>query len=132
MIPLVGFLPPSDLRVRGTITAIERHLIRDGFVFRYHTDDRIDGLPPEEGVFLLCNFWLADNLALVGRRADAQRLFIRLLGLRNDVGLLSEAYDCEAGRLLGNFPQAFSHVALINTACNLAQARGPAEHRSQR
>jgi GH15 family glucan-1,4-alpha-glucosidase len=131
MIPLVGFLPASDPRMHGTITAIERHLSRDGFVLRYDTVNGIDGLPPGEGAFLLCTFWLADNLALLGRRADAQRIFTRLLELRNDVGLLSEEYDLGTGRLLGNFPQAFSHVALVNTAWNLTQAEGPAAHRLQ-
>jgi GH15 family glucan-1,4-alpha-glucosidase len=131
MVPLVGFLPASDPRVHGTIKAIEHYLTRDGFVLRYDTADSIDGLPAGEGAFLLCTFWLADNLALIGRRAEARHLFTRLLELRNDVGLLSEEYDPEAGRLLGNFPQAFSHVALVNTAWNLTQAEGPAEHRLQ-
>jgi GH15 family glucan-1,4-alpha-glucosidase len=131
MLPLVGFLPASDARVRGTVEAIERELLFDGFVFRYAPDgsEHVDGLPPGEGVFLPCTFWLADNLLLLGRRDDARRLFERLLAVRNDVGLLSEEYDPRTGRLLGNFPQAFSHVSLINTARNLSQAGGPAHHR---
>lgn len=132
MIPLVGFLPPSDPRVIGTVRAIECELVRDGFVLRYMHGPRtpaIDGLPPGEGVFLPCSFWLADNYVLQGRDEDAEKLFERLLGLRNDVGLLSEEYDVESGRLVGNFPQAFSHVALVNTACNLSHMHGPAAHR---
>ena len=129
MIPLVGFLPPADPRVRGTIAAIQRDLVRDGFVARYDPKQEVDGLPPGEGVFLPCTFWLADNLALQGRQSDAQELFERLLSLCNDVGLLSEEYDPEKRRLLGNFPQAFTHVSLINTACNLSRATGPARDR---
>jgi GH15 family glucan-1,4-alpha-glucosidase len=129
MMPLVGFLPPEDPRVRGTVEAIERELLRDGFVMRYPTTPEVDGLPPGEGVFLACTFWLADNYALLGRRADAQHCFERLLGLQNDVGLLSEQYDPGAKRLTGNFPQAFSHVSLINTACNLSPSPGPADVR---
>jgi GH15 family glucan-1,4-alpha-glucosidase len=125
MLPLVGFLSPQDPRIRGTVEAIERELLRDGFVIRYPTHPRVDGLPPGEGVFLACTFWLADNLILLGRQADAQRLFERLLDLRNDLGLLSEQYEPASRRFLGNFPQAFSHVSLINTACNLAR-QGPA------
>jgi len=129
MIPLVGFLPASDARVRGTVEAIERHLVTNGFVARYRTRPDVDGLPPGEAAFLACTFWLADNLALLGRKEDALRLFERLLKLRNDVGLLSEEYDPEKKRLLGNFPQAFSHIALINTACNLSPTVGPADDR---
>ncbi len=130
MMPLVGFLPASDPRIRGTLAAIERHLLQDGFVARYSTSETVDGLPPGEGAFLPCTFWLADNLALVGRRAEAEALFERLLALRNDVGLLSEEYDVTARRLIGNFPQAFSHVGLVNTAHNLTRHhRGPAEDR---
>jgi GH15 family glucan-1,4-alpha-glucosidase len=132
MIPLVGFLPPSDARVQGTVEAIEQRLMIDGFIVRYPTTADLDGLPEGEGAFLACTFWLADALALMGRRDDAGRLFERLLRLRNDVGLLSEEYDLVAGRLVGNFPQAFSHVALVNTACNLAGAEGPAAHRQHR
>jgi GH15 family glucan-1,4-alpha-glucosidase len=129
MIPLVGFLPPEDPRVRGTVEAIERQLTRDAFVARYVTVPVVDGLPPGEGAFLLCSFWLVDNLALLGRTDDARRLFERLLEVRSEVGLLSESYDVDAGRLVGNYPQAFSHVGLINTAHNLSRARGPAEER---
>jgi GH15 family glucan-1,4-alpha-glucosidase len=131
MIALVGFLPASDPRVGGTVEAIQRHLMRDGFVARYESKQAVDGLPPGEGAFLPCTFWLADNLALLGRRQDATRLFERLLELRNDVGLLSEEYDPESRRLVGNFPQAFSHVGLVNTAMNLSSAAGPADQRPQ-
>jgi len=130
MIPLVGFLPPTDPRVRGTVAAIERELVSDGFVRRYSTESGVDGLPPGEGVFLACSFWLVDNWVLQGRRDEARRLFERLLSLRNDVGLLAEQYDPRARRLLGNFPQALSHIALINSACNLSGALRPAEHRA--
>ena len=129
MMALVGFLPPSDRRIQGTVEAIERELVRDGFVARYPTTPGIDGLPPGEGTFLACSFWLADNLALLGRQDDARRCFERLLELRNDVGLLAEEYDPESKRLVGNFPQAFSHVALINTAWNLSRSPGPADIR---
>jgi GH15 family glucan-1,4-alpha-glucosidase len=132
MIPLVGFLPATDPRVRSTLEAIERELLSDGFVLRYPTDAEgsVDGLPPGEGAFLPCTFWLADNLHLVGREDDARRVFDRLLALRNDLGLLSEEYDPHAGRLLGNFPQAFTHVGLVNTAANLSPRRGgPARDR---
>lgn len=129
MLPLVGFLPAADPRMVGTVRAIERHLVSDGFVARYRTDPDVDGLPPGEGAFLPCTFWLADNLALQGRRAEARALFERLLAIRNDVGLLSEEYEPIAGRLVGNFPQAFSHVGLVNTARNLTSPGGPAEHR---
>jgi GH15 family glucan-1,4-alpha-glucosidase len=130
MLPLVGFLPADDARMRGTVTAIERDLVVDGFVRRYHTEAKVDGLPPGEGAFLPCSFWLADNYALQGRTDDALALFERLLAVRNDLGLLAEEYDPRAGRLLGNFPQAFSHVSLVNTARNLTPDRtGPAEDR---
>jgi GH15 family glucan-1,4-alpha-glucosidase len=129
MIPLVGFLPPTDPRVRGTVEAVERGLMESGFVKRYSTHTDVDGLPGTEGAFLACSFWLADNLTLLGRDADARRLFERLLGLCNDVGLLSEEVDPKTGRFLGNFPQAFSHVGLINTARNLSGSGGPAEDR---
>jgi GH15 family glucan-1,4-alpha-glucosidase len=131
MIPLVGFLEASDPRVRGTVQAIERDLMRDGLVARYCTKPGLDGLPAGEGVFLACSFWLADNFALLGRQDDAVRLFERLLELRNDVGLLSEEYDPSKRRLVGNFPQAFSHVSLINTATNLSRYTGPAEDRQR-
>jgi GH15 family glucan-1,4-alpha-glucosidase len=120
MMPLVGFLPANDPRVASTIRAIERGLLRDGFVERYETHGEVDGLPGKDGSFLPCTFWLADCLALQGRRDEARAIFERLLAIRNDVGLLSEEYDPGAKRMLGNFPQAFSHVALINTAMGLA------------
>ena len=133
MIPLVGFLPPDDPRVQGTVAAIEKGLMTDGFVSRYNPGSEIDGLPPGEATFLLCTFWLADNYALMGRRDDARRVFDRLLAIRNDVGLLSEAYDPATKRLLGNFPQAFSHIGLVNTAANLRRgSSGPAGHRQTR
>jgi GH15 family glucan-1,4-alpha-glucosidase len=119
MLPLVGFLPPDDPRVAGTVDAIQRELVEDGFVLRYRTEHTDDGLPGSEGAFLPCTFWLVQCLALVGRRAEATTLFERLLGLRNDVGLLSEEYDTHARRLVGNFPQAFSHVGLVNSAASL-------------
>ncbi len=131
LIPLVGFLPPSDPRVVGTVEAIRKHLCHDGFVARYDTSSDVDGLPAGEGAFLPCTFWLADNLVLLGRRDEARELFERLLKLRNDVGLLSEEYDPQARRLVGNFPQAFSHVGLVNTAQNLSQEGGPAHDRMQ-
>jgi GH15 family glucan-1,4-alpha-glucosidase len=129
MVPLVGFLPPSDPRVRGTVEAIQRELCEDGLVLRYRTERTADGLPPGEGVFLPCSFWLVDCLALLGRRGEARALLERLLRLRNDVGLLSEEYDTSRRRLVGNFPQAFSHVALVNAARNLTRPGGPAERR---
>jgi len=129
MIPLVGFLPANDARCIGTVTAIERELTNDGFVLRYTRDARVDGLESREGSFLPCSFWLADNYALMGDTAKAAGLFEKLLDIRNDVGLLSEEYDAEAQRLVGNFPQAFSHVSLINTAHNLTQV-SPAVHRA--
>jgi GH15 family glucan-1,4-alpha-glucosidase len=120
LIPAVGFLPADDPRVRGTIAAIERELVVDGLVRRYDTASGADGLPPGEGAFLACSFWLADALAMTGRRDAASELFERLLALRNDLGLLAEEYDPVARRQLGNFPQAFSHAALIGTAFRLA------------
>jgi GH15 family glucan-1,4-alpha-glucosidase len=132
MMPLVGFLPISDERVQRTVTAIEQQLSIDGFVHRYRTVPDVDGLPPGEATFLLCSFWLADNLHLLGRHDDARRLFERLLSIRNDVGLLSEGYDTSQKRLAGNFPQAFSHVGLINTAMNLSARQAPAQERSER
>jgi GH15 family glucan-1,4-alpha-glucosidase len=113
----VGFLPPTDERVVSTIEAIQRDLVADGFVLRYRAEQsNVDGLPGGEGVFLLCTFWLVDALHMIGRTAEARELFERLLALQNDVGLLAEEYDPRAKRMLGNFPQAFSHVALVNTA----------------
>jgi GH15 family glucan-1,4-alpha-glucosidase len=121
LLPLVGFLPSSDPRVRGTIEAVERELLQDGFLLRYRTHEQgVDGLPPGEGVFLPCSFWLADCYELLGRHDEAHELFERLVGLANDLGLLSEEYDPAAGRLLGNFPQAFTHLALVNSAFNVA------------
>ena len=121
LIPQLGFLPPEDPRVIGTIEAIERELIVDGLVMRYPTHSGSDGLPAGEGAFLVCSFWLANSLALIGRREDAVALFERLLALRNDLGLLAEEYDPRAKRFLGNFPQAFSHIGVINTAAHLAK-----------
>jgi GH15 family glucan-1,4-alpha-glucosidase len=131
LIALVGFLPASDPRVRGTVEAIERDLTADGLVMRYDTRKGSDGLPEGEGAFLACSFWLADNLVLLGRHDEAKRLYERLLSLRNDVGLLSEEYDPRANRLVGNFPQAFSHIAIINTAHNLTRKAKPAEQRCE-
>ncbi|MFP3565952.1 glycoside hydrolase family 15 protein [Paraburkholderia sp. SIMBA_030] len=119
LLPLVGFLPPDDPRVKGTVAAIEKNLMRDGFVMRYRTTEYDDGLPPGEGTFLACSFWMVDNLALQGRIGEAHAMYERLLALCNDVGLLSEEYDPAAKRLVGNFPQAFSHVALVHTGLNL-------------
>jgi carbohydrate kinase (thermoresistant glucokinase family) len=130
LIPLVGFLPADDPRVRGTVAAIERELMVDGLVLRYRTVTDIDGLAPGEGVFLPCSFWLANNYKLQHRDAEARALFERLLSLRNDVGLLAEEYDPKAQRQLGNFPQAFSHLALIGTALSLHDV-GPAQQRGQ-
>ncbi len=133
MVPIVGFLPATDEKVRGTVAAIERELLVDGFVQRYtqHAGTDVDGLPPGEGAFLACTFWLADNYALMGRHDEANVVFERLLALRNDVGLLSEEYDPKAGRLVGNFPQAFSHVPLIDTARTLSTARAGSEDRQR-
>ncbi|MDQ3364478.1 MAG: glycoside hydrolase family 15 protein [Myxococcota bacterium] len=129
---LVGFLPATDPRIVGTIRAIERELLHDGLVLRYRTEETDDGLPPGEGAFLACSFWLADNYALMGRAEEARALFDRLLSLRNDVGLLAEEYDPVARRLLGNFPQAFSHVGVVNTAFNLTQSEAtPAGERQK-
>jgi GH15 family glucan-1,4-alpha-glucosidase len=155
MVALVGFLPPDDPRIVGTVEAIERDLLVDGFVLRYRTEvrhphdagdgppgpaapevegqDTVDGLPPGEGAFLLTTFWLVDNLVMIGRLDEARATFERLLGLRNDVGLLSEEYDPVERRLLGNFPQAFSHVGLLNSAANLERGvEGPAGRRARR
>lgn len=129
LIPLVGFLGPDDPRVKGTVAMIEKRLLRGGFVERYDSQTTVDGLAGREGVFLPCSFWLVDNYMLQGREAEARKLFENLLSLRNEVGLLSEEYDPEGRRLLGNFPQALTHVALINSALNLTRARKPAEHR---
>ena len=127
----VGFLSPQDPRFRGTVEAIERRLMVDGFVLRYATETSEDGLPPGEGAFLACSFWLVDAYILLGRQNDARQLFDRLVALCNDVGLLSEEYDTRGGRMVGNFPQAFSHVALVNSACNLMAGAKPAEQRAE-
>ncbi len=129
MMPLVGFLPPNDPRVVGTIEAIQRELTVDGLVARYRLNSTLSNLPPGQGVFLPCSFWLVDALASIGRHEDALRLFERLAGLVNEVGLLAEEYDPAAKRFLGNFPQAFTHVAMVNSAFNLWKQSGPAEHR---
>jgi GH15 family glucan-1,4-alpha-glucosidase len=131
MLPLVGFLPVSDPRVVGTIALIEKHLMSDGFVYRYRCDEEVEHLPPGEGAFILCTFWMIDNLAVLGRHAQAREMFERLLALRNDVGLLSEEYDVAGRRFLGNFPQAFSHLALINSARYLTGPGGPAEEQTR-
>jgi GH15 family glucan-1,4-alpha-glucosidase len=130
LLPTLGFLPPADPRVLGTVEAIERGLLVDGLVKRYDATKSDDGLSSEEGVFLACSFWLVDAYVMLGRVADARRMFERLLTLCNDVGLLSEEYDTRTGRLLGNFPQALSHIALINSAFNLNEAAKPALQRS--
>ena len=130
LLPLVGFLPKSDPRVRSTVEAIERRLLCDGLVRRYESKAHSDGLPRGEGAFLACSFWLADNYVLLGRHDDARRLFERLLALRNDVGLLSEEYDPKNRRFLGNFPQSFSHIGIVNTALNLIRESGPARERA--
>ena len=131
LLPLVGFLPAHDPRVSGTVDAIRRDLMLDGFVRRYHTQETRDGLPPGEGAFLACSFWLADNLLLQGRIGKARELFERLLAIRNDVGLLAEEYDPVEARQLGNFPQAFSHLALVGTALNFERTGArPVEQRS--
>ena len=132
MMALVGFLPASDSRIRGTVAAIEKRLMVDGLVMRYDTRATDDGLPAGEGAFLACSFWLADNYILLGRTDDARELFERLISLRNDVGLLAEEFDPRLRRQLGNFPQAFSHLALVDTALNLAARDGkPAEQRAE-
>ena len=130
LLPLVGFLPADDVRIAGTLDAIGRRLVFDGLVFRYDTGQTEDGLPPGEGAFIACSLWFADNLILAGRKAEARAMFERVLALRNDVGLLAEEYDPRTKRQMGNFPQAFSHVALVNTALNLTRSEGPAEERS--
>jgi GH15 family glucan-1,4-alpha-glucosidase len=129
LIPIVGFLSPDDPRVRGTVAMVEKRLLRGGLVERYDSQSRVDGLAGREGVFLPCSFWLVDSYVLQGRDAEARQLFENLLSLRNEVGLLSEEYDPEGRRLLGNFPQALTHVALVNSALNLTRGRKPAEHR---
>jgi len=133
LIPLVGFLPASDPRVRGTVKAVEEKLLIAGeFVRRYETEESGDGLPAGEGAFLPCSFWLIENYIMLGRRAEARTLFERLLSRCNDVGLLSEEIDLTTGRMLGNFPQAYSHVGLINCALSLSRESGPAKERGER
>jgi GH15 family glucan-1,4-alpha-glucosidase len=132
LIPLVGFLPATDRRMRSTVRAIEKRLlVRDEFALRYERANPGDGLPPGEGAFLACSFWLVDNYILQGRYIEGRRLFDRLLSRCNEVGLLAEEYDPFAGRMLGNFPQAYSHIGLICCALNLARETGPAEDRAQ-
>jgi GH15 family glucan-1,4-alpha-glucosidase len=132
LIPIVGFLPANDPRVLGTLRAIEDRLLIGGeFVMRYESEHTRDGLPPGEGTFLACSFWLIDNYILQGRHAEARKLFDRLLARRNDVGLLAEELDPLTGRMLGNFPQAFSHVGLINSALSLSREMGPVEERAE-
>jgi len=131
LLPAVGFLPVSDPRIEQTITAIERRLLRDGFVMRYDTAIDHDGLPPGEGAFLARSFWLVDVYVLQGRMADAERLFRRVIAVRNDLDLLSEEYDPHLKRQVGNFPQAFSHMALVNAAYNLTRLDKPVEQRAQ-
>jgi GH15 family glucan-1,4-alpha-glucosidase len=132
LMPVLGFLPAHDKRVLGTIAAVERSLLRDGFVYRYDTRSTDDGLSQSEGTFLACSFWLVDAYAMCGREQDAVALFERLLGLCNDVGLLAEEYDPTHGRMLGNFPQAFSHLSLVASAFNLSQHRKPVKQRSEK
>jgi GH15 family glucan-1,4-alpha-glucosidase len=131
LIPIVGFLPATDPRVCATVEAIERELTVRGFVYRYGAGGNDDGFEPGEGAFLACSLWLADCLVLMGRERDARKLFERVLAVRNDIGLLAEEYDPVARRQLGNFPQAFSHVGVINTARNLSHAHGPAKSRAR-
>jgi len=121
--PIVGFLSPSDPRFVSTVEAVRRELMVDGLLHRYRTRESVDGLPPGEGVFLPCSFWLVQVLALQGQRDEARALFHHVLSLRNDVGLLSEEYDPKTGRMLGNFPQAFTHLALVEAAVALGEAR---------
>ncbi len=126
LLPLVGFISPHDPRMQGTVTAIEQHLMTDGLVFRYRPEHAGDGFGEGEGAFLACSFWLADNLFLQGKRGEARALFERLVGLSNDVGLLSEEYDTQSRQLVGNFPQAFSHIALVNTGLTLTRGHARA------
>ncbi len=132
LMPLVGFLPPEDPRIVSTIDTIAKELTHDGLVLRYRTEDTEDGLSGREGTFLVCSFWMADALSMIGRRDQAMELFERLLAMRNDLGLLAEEYDPIAKRQLGNFPQAFSHIGIVNTARNLVSHGGPAEQRASR
>jgi GH15 family glucan-1,4-alpha-glucosidase len=132
LFPILGFLPIGDPRVTNTIAAVEKNLLRGGFLLRYDSKTTADGLPGGEGVFLLCTFWLVDVYEMQGRDDEARALFERLLSIRNDLGLLSEEYDPRTKRMLGNFPQAFSHIGLLNSAFNLTHERGPTHQRSKR
>jgi GH15 family glucan-1,4-alpha-glucosidase len=132
LLPTTGFLPPEDARIQGTVRAIEKRLLSESFVMRHDPAEVETGLAHGEGAFLACSFWLADAYLLIGREDEARNLFNRLLETRNEVGLLSEQYDPRAGRLIGNFPQAFSHIALVNTAHNLARPSKPAQQRAGR
>jgi len=132
LIPTTGFLPIEDPRIVATIDAVQRELTVDGLLMRYLPHESLDGLPAGEGTFLACTFWLADALCMLGRGEEARALFKRAAALANDVGLLSEQYDATARRFLGNFPQAFSHIGLVNTAMNLYQHEKPAEQRSEK
>jgi GH15 family glucan-1,4-alpha-glucosidase len=132
LIPITGFLPSNDPRVVATVAAIQHDLTVDGLVLRYRSRESVDGLPPGEGVFLACSFWLADNLRMQGRISEACALFDKLVRLGNDVGLLAEEYDPFSKRQLGNFPQAFSHVAMVNSAMNLCEGVRPAEQRAEK
>ena len=131
LMPSVGFLPGNDPRVKGTVSAIQRELMRDGLLLRYDTGRTHDGLPPNEGAFLACSFWMVSSLKAIGRQDEGRALFEKLLGLRNDLGLLSEEYDVRKERFVGNFPQAFSHIALVNAAFDLAR-REESHHRAER
>ncbi|MFL9828870.1 glycoside hydrolase family 15 protein, partial [Rhodoplanes sp. SY1] len=131
LLPIIGFLPVDDPRIAATVAAIEHDLLAHGYVLRYRSETTADGLPPGEGVFLACSFWLVDVYVLQGRVAAARALFERLLTLANDVGLFAEEYDVHARRQVGNFPQAFTHVALVNSAYNLVAARAPASAEPQ-
>jgi GH15 family glucan-1,4-alpha-glucosidase len=124
LLPIVGFISAEHPLMKRTIREIERRLIFGGLVLRYETETGVDGLPPGEGAFLACSFWLVDNYLLQGRRREAERLYGKLVKLANDVGLLAEEYDPRAKRMLGNFPQAFSHVALVNSGVNLLNSHG--------
>jgi GH15 family glucan-1,4-alpha-glucosidase len=130
MMGLVGFLSPDDPRLASTVSAIQKHLTKDGLLMRYDTSKQVDGLPGGEGVFIACTFWLADNFVLLNRAEEAREIFDHVSALRNDVGLFSEEYCPVKKRMLGNFPQAFSHIAHVNTAANLSKQIGPAGDRS--
>ena len=131
MLPLVGFLPCDDPRIVGTVKAIEEHLMEDGFLRRYPETSNVDGLPSGEGAFLACSFWYVQAIAMQGRKEEARQHFENLLKLANNVGLLPEEYDPKLQRFVGNFPQAFSHVGLINAACAISAPGGPAEMRQK-